>query len=84
MTEKLPHCPSPSKRRDKIRKNARVKGNMTNGQLGNGNSFPDHVIKVYDDFFLGKDSNMIVGTIRMVALIVIFSIIGGLLFYSIR
>jgi hypothetical protein len=57
---------------------------MTNGQSGKGNGFADRCVKAYDQLVLGKESNMVVGTLRTGAVISVFVIVAALFFYLIR
>jgi hypothetical protein len=61
-----------------------TEGNMTNGQSGKGNGFADRCVKAYDQLVLGKESNMVVGTLRTGAVISVFVIVAALFFYLIR
>ena len=61
-----------------------TEGNMTNGQSGEGNGFADRCVKAYDQLVLGKESNMVVGTLRTGAVISVFVIVAALFFYLIR
>jgi hypothetical protein len=53
-----------------------TEGNMTNGQSGKGNGFADRCVKAYDQLVLGKESNMVVGTLRTGAVISVFVILS--------
>jgi hypothetical protein len=57
---------------------------MANGQSGKGSGFAGRCVETYDQLVLGRDSNMVVGTLWTGAIISVFCIVGGLFFYLIR
>jgi hypothetical protein len=79
-----PSGPSPSPVPSSDKPMYGTEGNMTNGQSGKGNGFADRCVKAYDQLVLGKESNMIVGTVRTGAVISVFVIVAALFFYLIR